>query len=698
MPKRSAEDIGRGLAVINGKLEILQRRNADFARIVEEMERLRDSTRAEKAALEAAARELEESKYPINWLPPELLAEMFLFYCADDDDAAEVVPYYRPPVTISHVCRKWRELSLATSALWSRISCRSARWNPEPFRVFVQRSRPSLIEYEYSMPPQGTGEETLLDLEEAHRMSTILPDMLQNMHRCRSLVIEVQTPLRIRDVLDMFNSATLDFSHLQVLDLGISEPNPSMDGPHSLLANNRLNDVDESIKAASAMSTKFSALRHLRLHQIPLFNFPSGFFSSLRTLELSFPAPASGQRNRTRNEYTLRMSTLCPFLSLTPLLEELILSDTIPLFDVRPLHTDPSRPATSNAVIRLRRPTPTVELPHLNRLEWSYPDAYYIQHFLSYILTPALEKLDLCLDDPSLKPTVSGHAAHTSGDGYHDPSGHHPSEAMQYPLLHTLSIQCVDADVLGTSLRRLSFPALESLELANVHVQAREALSADKGDPDAVVSFPDLHIALPRLESIFRDPRLPHLTALTLSHFDINPEHGRAMLAYMPALQSLSLDHCRGTAEILEALTESSVTTAKAHGQGSVLIKKGARLCPRLTALAFWGCPDLRPPELINAVQRRNTRRGDEEIRVVASGPEKVVADLTGRRIRPLRKTRPLLEAASTPNGGAPSATPSEAAYGTAPITSVRIEGCPLIEDIHRRLLEGMGVTDVCLT
>jgi hypothetical protein len=55
---------------------------------------------------------------PLRSLPPEILAEIFQNYVQDsvDDDIQH------SPFVISWVCRRWRDVALATSSIWTHLS------------------------------------------------------------------------------------------------------------------------------------------------------------------------------------------------------------------------------------------------------------------------------------------------------------------------------------------------------------------------------------------------------------------------------------------------------------------------------------------------------------------------------------------------------------------------------------------------
>ena len=76
MSRKTSEMIDKEIELLTAQLSVLQRREDDFARILEDMARLQSSIRAEREALVSKITDLESQKQPINWLPTELLIEI----------------------------------------------------------------------------------------------------------------------------------------------------------------------------------------------------------------------------------------------------------------------------------------------------------------------------------------------------------------------------------------------------------------------------------------------------------------------------------------------------------------------------------------------------------------------------------------------------------------------------------------------
>ncbi|RXW23546.1 hypothetical protein EST38_g2315 [Candolleomyces aberdarensis] len=422
------------------------------------------------------------------------------------------------------------------------------------------------------------------------------------------------------------------------------------------------------------------------------------------------------------------MSTFLHFLSLAPLLEELTLNNTIPIFDVTlPDEDQRSDPASNSALL----PTPPVKLTRLKAINWTFPLPGDVHQLMSFIDCPALEKLDVWVEAPNPKEEGPWRG--------HDLSY---GTRMKLPMVidcspvRDLSFQFSTDDSTVSSLRKLSFPSLESLELMSVD---RGTEKDDKTSSRSPTMFP-------RIESIFHDPRLFCLTNLTLSHFQFNKDHQRpeAILGYIPALISLSLESCLGVENLIKVLEERcTLNLPTMNGVSRAGRVGGVKVCPRLEALSFWGCDDLAIGLLLKIVLTRNgdvsgrnsepenpskrihggdphaelgpigtitgSEHGGKGLNLGASSvAEPALSTASPRKIKPLRKS---VHQASASGGRAGSCEvgagagrrPSlEAARLVAhevsqpsPILYIRIHQCPLIHLGDALSLQDLGVTDI---
>ena len=591
----------RELDILQVQLQKLGRRELHVQKVLDDIQKLKDEVQYERTAVEEKISELEAQKEPINWLPPELLEQVFL--AVSDFDLPN--SKYRPQVVVSHVCMKWRIVSLASPRLWSRINLQGYV-KPNPLLTFLDRSGKAPLEIDYRSLPHVSA------TQECCQMADMIIQAQQHFDRVNYLSFQSRAALPLVYILPSINNHKIAFPRLHYLCLSLTDPNPSfIEAPSLMESIEAIPAGSDSLRLNEHTSPSTSCLSRLKLERVPLFKIPSSFIANLRSLELSY---SPRRFNSTGHDYYLKMSSLCTFLAHTPLLEELVLTNTVPYFDVM-LATD----GTDNLEIPLHRPP--VNLAYLKTLEWSYPFAVDIYRFLSLIDSPGLEKLDLWVEDLPTKRNdtlfVRGYMLTTSSSSPHKYS----RGIVNYPSVRDLSLQCVGEDTTSSVLRKFSFPALEKLAFTNVDSTVRQK------NPEIVTA---LLPVFPRLESIFRDPRLPNLTHLTLSHFKISAEQGRAeaMLGYMPFLTSLSLDACSGVGRLMEGLQDihpplaflaSSSPSSSGEGGKEWRRRKrrrrcGVKVCPRLEALSFWGCQDVEFAALRAVVLSRNGGNIDSDI------------------------------------------------------------------------------------
>ncbi|KAE9397502.1 hypothetical protein BT96DRAFT_752108, partial [Gymnopus androsaceus JB14] len=88
-----------------------------------ELERLRDVISLLSTSHEALARRMEDVKSlvaPINSLPDEIIGEIFRMYFSEQMDGFRYRSYGRIkiPLEFTQVCKRWREVALATPRIW----------------------------------------------------------------------------------------------------------------------------------------------------------------------------------------------------------------------------------------------------------------------------------------------------------------------------------------------------------------------------------------------------------------------------------------------------------------------------------------------------------------------------------------------------------------------------------------------------
>lgn len=362
--------------------------------------------------------------------------------------------------------------------------------------------------------------------------------------------------------------------------------------------------------------------------------------------------------------YVMHISELRRFLALMPQLRELVLSDTVPTYDV-PTASGQLEPG--EILDESLQAGVAVELARLQSLEWSYPHPADVHRFLAHFAVPSLAKLDIYLDGPMIEPPEETRTW--------------IPRVVQLDWLQELRVLYVDDDSLKSALRRLELKMLVKVEIANVDPCRR---CGDLTNAD-----------IPRMDSIFRDPRMPYLTHLTLSHFYISSEHGRLMLGYMPALTLLSLDTCSGVLELLGTLAETGEALKGFPVDRGLLSRFGVKFCPRLDSLSLLGC-DVGIETLHRIVMVRNAGGAVESLSEALrhARPVKTLRrPMVGSSLTPSNSPVPLLQTGSLAGvGPASTVIPREEALRPAKIAYVRVDSITEEEAI---LLRKIGVEDV---
>ncbi|KAG9311238.1 hypothetical protein JVU11DRAFT_8315 [Chiua virens] len=677
--------VDKEIELLTAQLSVLRRREDDFTRVLEEMVRLQSSVKEEIEALDSKITDLKRQKQPIIWLPTELLIEIFLIRTQDDSADLETgLPYNSAPIVISHVCHKWRELALSTSLLWTFISYRTPHWVPQPLSVFLERAGTSPISFNFiSNPSTSTSDDLTMSTLEAATTVNIIDTLCSQDRRFRSLTFECGFAKSMEHVLTGISRVHKHLHDLESLDLALSILDPSFEGTQLLAAD--LLSTDQTSPENPTM------LKHLRLQQIPLSILPAFFVRTTRTLELSYP-PKKSHSTRLHH-FALKISHLIKLLRHTPLLHELSLIGVTPIWDLitktngqLAYHT--SEPLHPND---LAFASP-FELPELKRFEWKYAYHRDIFPFMSLVTLPGLERWDLLI---AQSPTKRFDVTQFRGNHNHDQDSFIMTEPLSnillFDALKELNVNCQNEDMLGSSLRQFIFPSLAKLDITFVGQNVRK----EPGVP-----------SLPRLESIFRDPRLPHLTYLSISNFDIPPTHGRSMLGYMPNLVSLTLGACTGANVVLDALAEAYGCAPATGGVRTRLC--GVRVCPRLEDLILWSCPDVGFRPLWSMVHMRtltpDNDGNEQDHKEEALEAEVFASAVLGREIRPLKKKRYLGANSShpvdEPNASGLSASdssrstliPMQDALHPTRLVCLHLEDCPQISHQEALSLGRLGI------
>jgi hypothetical protein len=638
MPHSTPQHVDRQLAVLSGQIHVLQRRES-------ELRALLDGLALEKHALETERNHLETGTIPFHWLPPELLIYIFVLstYVGTLDPAQTRID--TAPFSISHVCRRWRDIALATPVLWRRVVLTFVdvafhRPVSPATQSFLERSKgiPAEIFYDASLPSNEKGSFTILgSLPSQHDLE---PDPSRP-----SFVLEISPPLALRSLyihgnygiisnaLSYLHKDAPGFASLDSLELALTCATPV-----KLYDSLRLSDP-ERVNCNPWRTHRFPTLHTLTLRDIPLACVALGQLPALRELTLTLDTPLP-----VRLEF-LRLPYLARLLACAPHVERLALLRTGPVFSI-PLETtdrhssswadDPNWRADGS------RALPPVPLENLRELVWSDVHPRTLHLFLMHFPAARLEVLDVAFANAGKCKKLAAWLHPAFSDPTDSMSGQPVLELAKLTALH---VDCSSGDEPRGPFLRLFLPALETLSLSNRNMCVRWA------GPHAAEDDAHKLPQLPRLESIFRDPRMPRLTHLSLSGFAIPSDQVVSMLGYMPSLQRLECNFIPSVTVIIDTLATARLA--------------GLRMCcPRLRHIQLCYCDGVEPVILSRLVKLRNAEEDDHD-----GGASRDHHDVPAPKRRPMKRLPTKATAAAAPPA-------SEEEKSVAKVEQVSLEGC----------------------
>ncbi|KAF9451453.1 hypothetical protein P691DRAFT_724088 [Macrolepiota fuliginosa MF-IS2] len=657
------------LTIIDAQLEILRQRETEFQRIIDEMQVLQASIRHEREELEIEREEIDHMRIPIYRVPAEILIQVFMLVIRSEFEEQRLLGRKSPlwtPFAISHVCRPWYKVATSTPEIWSFVSLCGTIHQPglqEQFRR--SKASPLHIFYRVSLD--------ILKKGDIQQMEDVAAELEEQFYRIRTFDFQSYTLYAMRVCLanlrKFIRAATVPtIETLSLILINESSTDFGVDSAY-----------DKEKPGPSNTSQCSCTVRSLKISHIIPFCLSPDIFVQLTRLELSY-APKKSPLNTPH----LPMSALSRFLSHTPLLEDLVIFDTIPVFDI-------TRAGAGVPLLRLRT------------LDWSNPQVRDVMKLMAFLNTPSLVKLDLWLDGSS-QPIFSSSPPLLA--------------PLDYPCLKELNLQCMgDSDSVKYVFGKFLFPALEKMELANF---APGSMSNVDEDP---------HLSpLPALTDIFRDPRLSNLTHLTLCSWNITPDV-RTFLGYLPTLTSLTLEKCLNVGMLIRSLQE--LVLVQFMLKSVPYQRRDVKVCPRLEAMTLWGCNDVKfaclrtlalarnghiePPHRSVVTQKANRPNGvpastSTSGQVPGNGGGGEVSITRGRVILPLRKSRCQGQSSPSAHLETPQGT-SSVLLDAIPVVDVtrstknvsqhahilylRIEKCRLIGQMETESLRSLGVLDV---
>lgn len=245
----------------------------------------------------------------VSRLPPEVLSEVFLVF-AEQLQAQERFKVNFKWITVSHVCRLWRDIALQHGCLWGTIDMT----RPDRTRVFVDRSKGAPLAIRESFP--GSLAELPLPLADPS-------------YRYRELHLRAKEGQLGPNIVQVLNSP-IHAPVLESLVLEVSDSYPEYTLPPTIF------------------NYKAPALTRLQLQNVR-FGWPTSLFPSLTHLSIHH----CGNTNPPGPSVSQVLTTLRNM----PRLEHLRLADQT-LFEQPLPFNDPST-----------EELPSVSLPHLETLQ-----------------------------------------------------------------------------------------------------------------------------------------------------------------------------------------------------------------------------------------------------------------------------------------------------------------------------------------
>ncbi|KAK7051898.1 F-box domain-containing protein [Favolaschia claudopus] len=165
---------------------------------------------------------LQSYKYPVLSLPNEIVSEIFLHFIPPYPHPAHPVAEDSPAV-LARVCRKWREIALATPSLWRAITMSSAI--SKSALLWAERSRSCLLSIDgcgsgpFIMLPRDRWEYLKLRLgRDGPDISAISFPHLRSLQLTAQQSQQSRHSFTLRDV-PLLRSVSLDYANSATIDL-----------------------------------------------------------------------------------------------------------------------------------------------------------------------------------------------------------------------------------------------------------------------------------------------------------------------------------------------------------------------------------------------------------------------------------------------------------------------------------------------
>jgi len=139
--------------------------------------------------------------HPVNRLPKDIFIHIPCFFTSEKG-SRDKFPMNKPLVTMTHVCRSWRDVLLSTPSLWTHIDFSTLR--SKQAEGFLARSENQLLDiYQH--------------VDMADHIEPFLPVTLHNIYRLRWLKM-VCYHEHLKDVLGQLTKPAPELKHLEILN------------------------------------------------------------------------------------------------------------------------------------------------------------------------------------------------------------------------------------------------------------------------------------------------------------------------------------------------------------------------------------------------------------------------------------------------------------------------------------------------
>ena len=455
----------------------------------------------------------------IHDLPNEILVIIFLFAITKD---------YKIPVKLTEVCKLWREIARGNACLWTEIS----GWSATAREVVLALSNGRPLTYSGGMT-------------EKHPNDALF-------------VSKVAARLEVLGWLD----ASSSFGPVNVAVLLDA-------GTYLRLKILRLENQSRRLKYVPFDCPRnffVPVLESLHLASVHLFLFKCVSFRALRTLKL-------------QRRIGLNISDLSTVLANTPVLETLILDETLISLDTR---LDTRNDAPSPLPDHLS----PVQVPVTNITWHGIPPGLELHRLFRFLPSPRLRSLDL-----TISPTINDFGwftleglipCETERTHPHGCSLDEREEPVVLAHLEELTVRVGPKVPFSWTtsighpwarlrvLKNLLLPSLTTLVLACDAPQVPEDGKNGTTSTPTPATEPTSGVcpSLPRLEDLFSTDSQSRLSGpatlstLRLHHIAMNLSDSRAFLDGLPALNTLVLDSCPGSSALVCALAPKALPGA----------------------------------------------------------------------------------------------------------------------------------------